>query len=257
MHKNKKEVHTNPGDDSIKHSNRVLIGCPVRDREWILPRYLQCLSDLDYPQNQIEYAFIVNDSTDNTLRILQEFAHRSSSPVHITVKDMANRHSSSRGAYNIDNLAILRNSLLKIFLSTKSSHLFSVDSDILVTPDSLKELIKLDLPVVSFLVRNDQHLGELGYYNISQLQGGHYRPIQDFPRNSLIPVDCTGAGYLIQRWVIEEKGVRYHPHRQGEDIGFCEEARAKGIGIWCHTGLEGTHVMLKQDIQKNNKRWLF
>lgn len=212
---------------------------------------------MDYPRNQIEYAFIVNDCTDDTLIILQQFAGRSTSPVHITIKNMANRHSSLRGAYNIGNLVILRNILLKIFLKTKCSHLFSVDSDILVTPGSLKELIKLDLPVVSMLVRNDHHLGELGYYNITRQHGTHYRPIQDFKRNSLIPVDCTGAGYLIQRWVIEEKGVRYHLHRQGEDVGFCEDARAKGISIWCHTGLESTHVMIKQDIQKNNKQELF
>ena len=245
------------GDDCIKDLARVLIGCPVRDRGWILPRYLQSLSNLEYPQNRIEYAFVVNDSTDDTMAILQEFARQSASPVHITLKNMANPHSSSRGAYNIDNLAILRNILLNIFLKTRCKHLFSVDSDILVTPESLKELIKLNLPVVSLLVRNDHHLGELGYHNIMKLQDGHYRPVQDFPRGRPIPVDCTGAGYLIQRWVIEEKGVRYCPNRQGEDVGFCEDARAKGIGIWCHTGLESTHVMLKQDIQKNNKRGLF
>lgn len=212
---------------------------------------------MDYLQNRIEYAFIVNDSTDDTMAILQEFARQSSSPVHITLQNMDNRHSSSRGAYNIDNLVILRNTLLDIFLKTRCSHLFSVDSDILVTPESLKELIKLNLPVVSLLVRNDHHLGELGYYNIMKLQDDHYRPIQVFPRGCPIPVDCTGAGYLIQRWVIEEKGVRYCPNRQGEDAGFCTDARAKGIRIWCHTGLESTHVMLKQDIQKNNKQGLF
>jgi len=179
------------------------------------------------------------------MAILQEFARQSTSPVHITLKNMNNRRSSSRGAYNIGNLVTLRNLLLKIFLSTTCSHLFSVDSDILVTPESLKELIKVNLPVVSLLVRNDHHLGEVGYYNIMKLQDRHYRPIQDFPRGCLLPVDCTGAGYLIQRWVIEESGVRYHPHRQGEDVGFCEDARAKCISIWCHTGLESTHVMVK------------
>jgi glycosyltransferase involved in cell wall biosynthesis len=231
------------GDDSIINPPRVLIGCPVRNREWILPRYLQSLLELDYPRDCIEYGFIVNDSTDNTLNILQEFARSSISPVHITIKNMGNRRPSSRGAYNIGNLAILRNIMLHIFLGSKCSHLFSVDSDILVTPGCLKELLRLNLPIVSLLVRNDHHLGDPGYYNISQLQGGHYRPVQDFPRGRVIPVDCTGAAYLVQRGVIE-MGVRYYPHRQGEDVGFCEDARGKGISIWCHTGLEGNHVMI-------------
>jgi glycosyltransferase involved in cell wall biosynthesis len=205
---------------------------------------------LDYPQNQVEYAFIVNDSTDDTLTILQDFARQSTSPVHIALKNMGNRHKSSRGAYNIGNLVVLRNLFLEIFLETKCSYLFSVDSDILVTPGSLKELVKSGQPVVSLLVRNDHHLGELGYYNIMKLHGDHYRPIQDFPRGRLIPVDCTGAAYLIQRSVIEKSKVRYHLHRQGEDVGFCEDARAKGIGIWCHTGLECAHVMLKAGYTK-------
>lgn len=212
--------------------------------------------ELDYPQDCIEYAFVVNDSTDNTLAILREFARTSISPVHITIKNMGNRRPSSRGAYNIGSLAILRNILLQIFSSGQCSHLFSIDSDILVTPGSLKELLQLNLPIVSILVRNDHHLGDLGYYNISNLQGGHYRPIQDFPRGCVIPVDCTGAAYLIQRGVIE-MGVRYYPHRQGEDIGFCEDARGKGFTIWCHTGLEGNHVMIEPDVQKKHKTGAF
>ncbi len=225
---------------------KVLIGCPVRDRAWILPRYLQCLLELNYPKNQIEYAFVVNDSTDTTLEILQKFALRSPSPVHLIQQNMSSRNSSSRGAYNIANLVVLRNILLNMFIKSDCSHLFSVDSDILVTPDSLNELIKLDLSVVSLLVRNDHHIGELGYYNISRLQGGQYHPIRDFPRGRLLQVDCTGAGYLIKRFVIEEQGVRYRLHLQGEDAGFCDDARSKGIALWCHTGLECVHVMQRE-----------
>jgi len=244
------------GDDSIINPPRVLIGCPVRNRGWILPRYLRSLLELEYPQHCIEYAFVVNDSTDDTLGILQEFARSSISPVHITIKNMGSRRPSSRGAYNIGNLAILRNILLQIFLSSECSHLFSVDSDILVTPDSLSALLRLNLPIVSLLVRNDHHLGDLGYYNISQLQGDHYRPVQDFPRGGVIQVDCTGAAYLIQRGVIE-MGVRYYPHRQGEDVGFCEDARARGISIWCHTGVEGSHVMTGARCSKETQTGAF
>lgn len=222
---------------------RVLIGCPVRNRGWVLPRYLRCLRDLDYPQELIQYAFVVNNSSDDTLRILQEFAGQVTSPVIIAIKDMDHPKSSERGAYNIRNLVTLRNILLSLFLASGCSHLFSVDSDILVSPESLPRLMCLNLPVVSFLVRNDLHLGDYGYYNICRLENGHYRPLTNFPRDYVIPVDCTGAGYLIQRWVIEDKGVRYHLHLQGEDAGFCDDARSKGIGLWCHTGIECRHLM--------------
>ena len=50
--------------------SRVMIGCPVRNRAWILPDYLQHLRALKYPQEQIEYCFVINDSFDETRAIL-------------------------------------------------------------------------------------------------------------------------------------------------------------------------------------------
>ena len=144
----------------------------VRSRSGLdTSRYLNVFWSL-ITKNQIEYAFVVNDSTDTTLEILQKFAlvhhSRSSYPAEYVESQFV-----FPGAYNIANLVVLRNILLNMFIKSDCSHLFSVDSDILVTPDSLNELIKLDLSVVSLLVRNDHHIGELGYYNISRLQGGN------------------------------------------------------------------------------------
>lgn len=229
------------------NKNKVLIGCPVRDRGWILPSYLKHLTELAYPPELVEYGFIVNDCCDNTLNILQGFREASSSPVHIEIKNLGSRTSSVRGGYSISNLVILRNFLLELFLSTDCTHLFSIDSDILVQPHILTELVNVNLPVVSALVRNDVHLGLRGFYNILELVGDRFQPLINFPYNQVIQVDCTGAVYLIQRRVIEELGVRYQIHLQGEDAGFCEIARSKGIKIWCHTGLHCTHVMVESN----------
>ncbi|MGE5404942.1 MAG: glycosyltransferase [Candidatus Saccharibacteria bacterium] len=223
--------------------DKVLIGCPVRNRAWILPSYLDALLNLNYPEELCEYAFIVNDCVDDTLRVLQDFALNCSSPVHLIVKDLGAKTRTSRGGFNVNGLVVLRNELLKVFLKTKCTHLFSVDSDILVKSESLRRLLELDLAIVSALVRNDHHLGNLRYFNILQVTDGHLIPIRDFPRNQVIPVDCTGAAYLIKREVIEA-GVGYTKHPQGEDAGFCEEARKLGFTIWCHTGIECEHVML-------------
>lgn len=223
-----------------------MIGCPVRERGWILPRYLKCLTDLEYPLGQIEYAFVVNDSQDDTLEILQEFSRHTQSPVEIRQVNLKSRTSSVRGAHSINNLVVLRNILLDMFLKSPATHLFSLDSDILAEPDSLSRLIDLDLPVVSMLIPNDGHLETKGYYNIANLQGDQYLPITKFPRDQVIPVDCTGAGYLIKREVIEALGVRYYPHRQGEDAGFCRVARGRGVGLWCHTGIRAVHIMVRE-----------
>lgn len=226
---------------------KILIGCPVRNRAWILPRYLQHLREIDSPLVKIEYAFVVNDSQDGTLAMLQGFSREVTNPVHLVTKNLNNNASSYRGGFSTNGLVFLRNMMLNIFLSTDCTHFFSIDSDILVGKTVMDELLKLKLPVVSALVRNDLHLGDYGIYNIGHMDEEAYHPTLSFPRGRVIQVDVTGAVYLIERSVIENCGVRYRKHRQGEDVGFCLDARTRGVSLWCHTGLECIHVMNESD----------
>lgn len=59
-----------------------MIGCPVRNRAWILKEYLQSLVDIEYPEDCIEYCFIINDCIDETPYILEDFAKRQTGAVH-------------------------------------------------------------------------------------------------------------------------------------------------------------------------------
>ena len=52
---------------------KVLIACPVKDRDWILPNYLQSVLELDYPKELIDIYWIVNNSSDNSLLMLESF----------------------------------------------------------------------------------------------------------------------------------------------------------------------------------------
>lgn len=232
---------------------RILIGCPIRDRAWILPRYLKSLAALS-PEFDISYGFIVNDCSDRTPEMLRRFQAENPGQVMIIEHNLSSRHSSLRGGYAVHNLVILRNLLISLFLSGKWDYLFSVDSDILVEPDTLRVLLDANLPVVSALIENGQHLGGGSFSNICALQGRSFRPMGIPEEEGLIPVDLTGAVILIKRSVLAEKGVRYHYHRQGEDAGFCLDARQKGIPIYCHTGVRPQHIMLKPDtnIEQND-----
>jgi glycosyltransferase involved in cell wall biosynthesis len=110
---------------------KVMIGCPVRNRAWILPAYLQSLEALDYPRERIIYCFIVNDCEDSTPDILGNFAHKYPGQVYL-VENNGGNTPHQRGQYSFKRLAYLRNLLLMEFLRSDCEYLFSVDSDILV-----------------------------------------------------------------------------------------------------------------------------
>ena len=52
---------------------RILIACPVHNREWILPYYLKYLHALDYDKNLIDIYWIVNNTTDKSKKLLERF----------------------------------------------------------------------------------------------------------------------------------------------------------------------------------------
>jgi GT2 family glycosyltransferase len=225
--------------------SRIMIGCPVRNRAWILPFYLQYLTALNYPQEQIEYCFVINDSTDDTETILLEFARRF--PTRLLYDNSSRPGGWKRGFYQFSRLADLRNRLLEEFLQSHCDYLFSVDSDILVPANCLQLLLQAEGDVVSALVCNGEEIGDDRFYNVFTLIENHLQPIRDFPRDRLFPVDCTGAAYLIKRRVISA-GVRYNSRWGPEDVGFCREAKEHGFTIFCHGGVECCHIM--QNSQK-------
>jgi cellulose synthase/poly-beta-1,6-N-acetylglucosamine synthase-like glycosyltransferase len=222
---------------------RVMIGCPVRDRAWVLPQYLDRLQKLDKSLAEVRYCFIINNCSDASPQILTEFARQVPERVDLIFKDYPDPGGFRRGEYNFSRLAELRNLLLQAFLESDCDYLFSLDSDILVPPYTLTQLLKDKCDVVSALVCNGREIGDLRIYNIlARGREGNYRHMVHFPRDQIFPVDCTGAAYLIRRGVIAA-GVRYSGKHGAEDIGFCEAATDLGFGLFCDGRVECLHYM--------------
>ena len=51
----------------------VTIGMPTFNREWSLPRVLESMLNLDYDKRRIRICFVDNESTDATMKIIEEF----------------------------------------------------------------------------------------------------------------------------------------------------------------------------------------
>lgn len=219
----------------------VLIGCPVRNRAWALPAYLAAVQALDYPADRLRFAFVLNDSADESEAILTEFA--CARPTALLRRDL-HFPRWQRGRYSFANLALLRNLLIDEALRSGADYLFSVDSDVLPPPNALRRLLAAERPLVGARVPNDLHLpGEHWRCNFLCRDGrGRLRHPRAFPPDALVPVDVVGAAVLIARAVLES-GCRYEPGPTGEDEGFCRQALAAGFQPWVDTGLVCQHLM--------------
>lgn len=237
----------------------VAIGCPVRNRAWVLPEYLAALSRLAYGNRS--YVFLENDSTDDTPFLLSEFAHRMTEDVVICSLRTDNPPGHHRGDYDgrdgYAHLARIRNRLLEIIEFSDAEYFLSVDSDVIVPPNLLEMLMPYCTPtsMVAAAISNqaDHPLdGRMVAGNFLRLENGiNVHPYSltphspdAYPLSGVATYDVVGACVLMHRSVIEG-GARYGVHPQGEDAPFCEEARANGVTIWVSFDVRPEHRMIE------------
>lgn len=267
----------------------VSIVFPSRNREWILSDFLKCILELDYPKNKIEIITIVNDSSDKTEQILYDFKfkyentnkslddenkyrkirvkkYNMSTPIYdekrigITeniinvtngLKTKAKVKNSLDEVYK--NLGKLRNSLLH---NADSDYVFSVDTDIIFPPNTLKKLLSHEKDYVAGLICNgyvfaenmkqrNQELNPFDYTNIMFLdKNNDYKHIKFYEAKGLIEVDNTGAIFLISKKAYKS-GANYDFHKKGEDAYMSEELKKRGFKLYCDSAMKCTHIMNK------------
>jgi hypothetical protein len=218
---------------------KVMVGAPVRDRAWILPRFITHIKEQDLTDIDMETRFIANDCTDNTVDLLTGAGFT----VEVCDGLPSKTAGSIRGEYSYGHLASLRNRLVERFLESESQYLLSVDTDVLVPAHGLRRLLDHRRDICAMLICNE--LGRWGHraHNIMQRDAVMgYRHVFRWSRGCLLPVDVTGAVYLIDRRVLE-RGVRYEACPRGEDLPFCSAAQEAGFKLWCDTSLTPIHVM--------------
>lgn len=168
--------------DNIDTDNfpTIFLGCPVNPgREFVVPDYLQHLYQLDYPRDRIRVGFLVNhpEAQDATqlLQLLRNFQAKTRTQyMDVTVEEvvgdydygsnMMGRNQQRRFGY----FAAIRNRWIE--LRGDCDYIYSVDSDILVPPHSLKQLLSRGKDIISLLIENgpmydpELHPSRIGHF---------------------------------------------------------------------------------------------
>lgn len=229
----------------------LTLGCPCRDREKYLPNYLNCIKNQDYPLNKITLLFVENDSTDSTLSILNQFKKENSHLFHRikiliynqnTPKD--NRTDIIREQFTYHSLSKIRNYWLA---QIKTPYAISVDSDIMMPPDTVRRLVSHQLDYVAGNIINGYMFDKNNPYKYTNMlvrNGFVYKHIENYPENSLVELDFSGAIMCLSQKVC--KLGKFSWKKQGEDQAFCESLKSQGIKLYADTGVKCTHCMSEE-----------
>ena len=161
---------------------------------------------------------------------------------------------------------------------TKTDWLLWIDSDIVVTPDSLKlvwdSADKVSRPVVSgtYFVSKENERSLMQPFPALFKEGSTKHELQiihPLPKNELIKVDSAGFGFLLMHKSIVSKMREVSPdyslfaEEEGigdkyisEDIVFFRKLKAAGIDLYAHTGALVQHMKrFSFDINYYNLYW--
>ena len=142
---------------ALSNQERVLILTPLRDAAPYLVKYFDLLSDLTYPHDLIDLAFLVGDSTDDTLAVLASELSRiqqhpdAKLPFHSATiveknfgsadysQDVESRHGFKAQGPRRKLMGKARNYLLSAALKPEHSWVYWRDVDIVDSPKKIIE----------------------------------------------------------------------------------------------------------------------
>lgn len=164
-----KRVDLNPihsTTKAVQNQERVLIVTPLRDASPYIEKYFDLLSELTYPHKLIDLAFLVGDSTDDTLAVLaaeldriqknpnEDIPFNSALIVEkdfgvVTGQTVEERHGFAAQGPRRKMMGKARNYLLSAALKPEHSWVYWRDVDIVDSPKKiLEDMIAHDRDII-------------------------------------------------------------------------------------------------------------
>ena len=222
---------------------KIVIGCPVKDRAWVIHDWLQGIYDQEVDAD-IEILCAVSPSSDGTEQYLLEGgAKLLRMPEHAYRRSKKDIDGHVWNMEMYEFMASMRNGLKnRAFSEFECDYFFSLDSDIILPKGGLATLLAFakDHPGVVSPGVNMTSRG-VAWNVMSWVDQGRpsmaHRPIGEPPQGE---ADVIMAAMLIPR---ENKSVRWETHRQGEDVGYCIDAVRSRTKLWWVPMVRCKHLM--------------
>lgn len=228
---------------------RVIVGCPVKNREWILPRWKDhVVASFEHAGLTPEFAFVVGTSRDNTGTLVPSYI-RDYTGTFVTIDDPEVPVHRDWSEKRYEHMAELRNLLLTLVREQQPDYFLSVDSDILLHPLAVHNLLQsISEDHLNRRTGTVEHWDAVGgktylnprnripTYAFLRPRIGLHRPDSD----GVFPVEVIMAIKLMSPTAYN---VQYEFSHHGEDIGWSLACNRAGLKLGWDGRVTSKHVM--------------
>lgn len=219
---------------------KVLIAAPLKQDVGIFREYQKALDALIIPDGvTVDRYFVVNDCPEVIPEIHGEYeVINTGDRYDKAVNDHLWTHD------NLEKMPRLRNALIRRVLAAGYDYFFSVDTDLILQPETLKTLLEADKDIISEIFWTNHWCNA---WMFDQSTG----MLEEWKTPGLYECGMTGACTLMSRRVFEA-GVNYDPIPNilkavwGEDRFFCIRAACAGFDFWVDTHYPAEHLYTEQ-----------
>lgn len=219
---------------------RIAVGCPVSNREWILPRWFTHVETaFENVGVEPEYVMVVGTSADATGGLVSDYLADKNA---VIVESVERPETGEKRDWESDRyyqMVVLRNRLLEAVRELSPDFFLSVDSDILLHPKLMPNLLET--------IQDYDAVGGKVYLQPPPQLTCNYGSA--FNRsNGLIRSNPTGVLKVPIIMALKlmrptAYGVDYEHHFKGEDIGWSLACQRAGLSFAFDARLISKHVM--------------
>jgi hypothetical protein len=236
---------------------KILIGSPVYQRSWILPKWFECIENQSMPLEDIGFIFELGPNDDETHQIIWDWHMRHPEVAYFdaVIREDLGHYTHPDGHRTWTKTAYykmvdLRNSLLEKVSAIKPEKYFSLDSDLILEDTTTLEKLYHSLnrdsvdavsPLSYMFPKGTQFPSVMTWIEGPGKRAS--RSLNDYKIGSSFKADVIMAAVMMNPDVYTN--VRYIWHPQGEDLGWSSECQRKGYNLYCISDIYVPHIMHK------------
>ena len=222
---------------------RILLTAPLKQERRYFQAYQESIDNLIIPQDVVlDRYYVVNDCPDLVDDIEGDYDIMDTGDIY---EKTHNDHIWT--GENLAKMPLLRNMTIRRALEDGYDYWWSVDTDLVLDPNTLQYLLATDKDIVSEVFWTQSKAGGWwcnGWMYDQCDADGH---LAEWTVPGLYRVGMTGALTLVKTDVLRA-GVNYDPIPNirkvlwGEDRWFCIRAAVLGFEMWLDTHCPATHL---------------
>lgn len=232
---------------------KIIIGCPMYKRTWILADWIKCLINQSVSIKNIGFVFEVSPDDEATIQSLEMWKNFDPNIPYFNIKireDIPHfQHENNGRQWTISkymNMVSLRNSLLNTVREVEPDYYFSLDSDILLINSNTIEMLIAHIKSGADAVNPLMFMTPSGtmYPSImswrSDCPDKAYRK-ESYDLGNYMQADVIMAAKMMSKKVYQN--INYSLHEQGEDVGWSLNCRQAGYNLFSASYIYAPHIM--------------